>query len=82
MKTFLIWGRRQTSTSRKHRDRPHIKINKSRPTLRHDVVKFAKYRDMGRILKATREMKTVTYKERQGSQQISSQKLGKPEGVA
>ena len=41
-----------------------IEINKSRPTSRH-IVKFAKYRDKERMLKAARERKTVTYKGRQ-----------------
>ena len=39
-----------------------IKINKSRPTLRHIVVKFAKYRDKEKFIKAPREKKFLTYK--------------------
>ena len=42
-----------------------VKIKKGRPTPRHITVKFAKYRDKEKILKAAREKKSLTYKERQ-----------------
>ena len=42
--------------------RTPIKINKSRPTPRHILVKFAKYRDKERVLKAAMEKKSLTYK--------------------
>ena len=41
------------------------KINKSRPTPGHIIVKFAKYRDTEKILKGKREKKSITYKARQ-----------------
>ena len=42
-----------------------IKVNKSWSTPRHDIVKFAKYTDMERILKAAWEKKYLSYKGRQ-----------------
>ena len=46
--------------------RAPIKINKSRPTPRHIIVKFAKYREKEKkILKAAREKKSLTCKGRQ-----------------
>ena len=45
--------------------RTPIKINKRKPTPRHIIVKFAKYRDKERILKAAREKKSLAYKGRQ-----------------
>ena len=41
--------------------RTPIKINKSRSTPRHIVVKFAKYRDE-KLLRAERQKKSLTYK--------------------
>ena len=38
-----------------------IKVNKSRPTPRHIVVKFAKHSDKEKILKAERKKKPLTY---------------------
>ena len=40
-----------------------IKRNPKRPTLRHIIIKMAKFQDKERILKAAREKKEVTYKE-------------------
>ena len=42
-----------------------IKINKSRPTPRLIIAKLAKQRDREGILKAAREKKFLTYKEKQ-----------------
>ena len=39
-----------------------IKINKSMPTPRHIIIKFAKYSDKEKILKAARQMKSSTSK--------------------
>ena len=39
-----------------------IKRNPKRPTLRHIVIKMAKFQDKERTLKAAREKQEVTYK--------------------
>ena len=38
-----------------------IKKNPKRPTARHIIIKMAKFQDKGRILKASREKRKVTY---------------------
>ena len=37
-------------------------LNTKRPTLRHIIIKMAKVKDKGRILKAIREKQSVNYK--------------------
>ena len=39
-----------------------IKSNPKRPTLRHIIIKMAKFKDKERILKAVRDKQEVTYK--------------------
>ena len=39
-----------------------IKMNPKRPTLRHIVIKMAKFKSKERIIKAAREKQIVTYK--------------------
>ena len=57
--------RRETDIQIQKAQRTPIKINKSRPTPGHITVKFAKYGDEQKILKAVRENKSLTYKGRQ-----------------
>ena len=45
--------------------RTPIRFNKKRPPPRHIIVKFRKYTDKGRIMKAAREKMSLTYKGRQ-----------------
>ena len=45
--------------------RTPIRFNKNRPSTRHIIVKFTKYSGKERIIKAAREKKSLTYKERQ-----------------
>ena len=58
-KTSLIWRRKQTHKSRKHRV-PN-KLNPKRTTPRH-IIKMPKVKDKQRILKAAREKQRVTFK--------------------
>ena len=44
--------------------RTPIKINKQRPIQRHTVIKFAKYSDKQKILKAAKPKKSLSYKRR------------------
>ena len=63
LKTFLIWGRTQTSKSKKHKELP---VNSAKADHCQGIsVKFRKYTDKERILKATREKKSLTCKGRQ-----------------
>ena len=79
LKTSLIWGRKQTSQFKRFRELP----SKSAKAGRHQdilIVNFTKYIDEERILKVAREKKSLTHREdKSGSQQICSQKLGRPE---
>ena len=45
--------------------RTSIRFNKNRLSPRHIIVKFTKYSGKKRIMKATREKKSLTYKGRQ-----------------
>ena len=61
-KTFLTWGKTQTSNSKKHKELP---LDLTKQTLmRHIIVKFTKYTDKERIMKASRGKKSLTYKSR------------------
>ena len=59
-KKSLIWRRKQTSRTRRHRELP----SKSIKTGQHQdiVVKFAKYSDKLKTLKAVRQKKSLFYK--------------------
>ena len=45
--------------------RTHVRFKKNQPSTRHIIVKFTKYRDKERIMKAAMEEKSLSYKERQ-----------------
>ena len=45
--------------------RTPIKFNKNQPSPRHIIVKFTKYTDKERIMKAAREERSLAYKGRQ-----------------
>ena len=57
---------KETDNQNQEAQRTPIKINKSRYTPRHILIKFAKYSDKEKKknLKAARQKKTVTYKEK------------------
>ena len=55
---------KETDIQIQEAQRTPIKINKSRPTPRHIVIKFEKYSDKEKILKAARQKKSLTYKGR------------------
>ena len=57
--------RRETDIQIQKAQRTPIKINKGRPAPGHIIVKFSKYGDEQRILKAAKEKKSLTYKRRQ-----------------
>ena len=53
---------RQKVTQAQETQRVPIKSNPKRPTLRHIIIKMAKFKDKERILKAVRDKQEVTYK--------------------
>ena len=57
--------RKDTDIKIQEAQRTPIKFNESQPSPRHIIVKFIKYTDKKRILKAAREKKSLTYKGRQ-----------------
>uniref|UniRef100_A0A8C8W9N3 L1 transposable element RRM domain-containing protein n=1 Tax=Panthera leo TaxID=9689 RepID=A0A8C8W9N3_PANLE len=61
---FLNLGK-DTDTKIQETQRTPIKFNKSWPSPGHIIVKFTKYTDKEKILKAAREKKSLTYKGRQ-----------------
>ena len=68
---------REKVTQIQETQRVPIKRNPKRPTLRHIIIKMAKFQDKEKILKAAREKQEVTYKE---DKQLTSQgKHSKPE---
>ena len=58
---FLSLGK-ETDIQIQEAQRILIKINKNRSTLRHIIIKLTKYSDKGKILKAAKQKKSITYK--------------------
>ena len=57
--------RKDTNIKIQEAQRSPVKFNKSQPPPRHIIVKFTKYTDKERILKAAREIKFLIYNGRQ-----------------
>ena len=64
-RSFLTWGKTETSKSRKYRGSTPIRFNKNQLSTRHIIVKCTKYSGKERITNAAREKKSLTYKGRQ-----------------
>ena len=60
MKTSLIWERKQSTRSRKHRVPYRINRRRNMPT--HILIKPSKIKYKEKILKAAREKQQITYK--------------------
>jgi len=72
---------KETDIQIQEAQRTTIKSNKSKPTPRHIVIKFAKYSDKEKIFKAARPKKSVTYKRKPIKLEGDFQpKFCKPEG--
>ena len=57
---FLSLGK-DTDVKTQEAQRMHIKFNKSQPSSRYTIVKFSKYIDKERILKAYQDKKSFSY---------------------
>ena len=72
---------KEIATQVQEAQRVPYRINPSRNTPRHIVIKLAKIKDEEKLLKAAKEKRQITYKGTPITLQlISQQKLYKPEG--